>query len=140
MDVDCQIEFTSDPLLLCAIRAAVERFALQSGFDEEQSRMLTLAVDEAVSNVIRHAYNGRGGAPIVLHLSRSDARVEIVLLDQGREADLRRMKIPSPQELRPGGRGIHFIRKIMDEVEYQRLPGQNRLRLVKYRPPGGTGL
>jgi anti-sigma regulatory factor (Ser/Thr protein kinase) len=138
VDVECQIEFTSDPLLLSAIRAAVERFALQSGFDEEQSRMLTLAVDEAVSNVIRHAYNGRGGAPIVVRLSRRDARVEIVLLDEGCEADLRRMKIPAPQELRPGGRGIHFIRKIMDEVEYQRLPGQNRLRLVRYRP-GSTG-
>jgi anti-sigma regulatory factor (Ser/Thr protein kinase) len=137
--VACQIEFTSDPLLLSAIRAAVERFALQSGFDEEQSRMVTLAVDEAVSNVIRHAYNDRGGAPIALHLLRNDAQVEIVLLDEGREADLRRMKIPSPQELRPGGRGIHFIRKIMDAVEYQRLPGQNRLRLVKYRPARGTG-
>lgn len=134
MSVTHSIEFTSDPLLLCGIRAAVERFAQQSGFDEEQSRLVTLAVDEAVSNVIRHAYNQRGGAPIVLHLSRSAARVEIVLLDEGREANLRRMKIPSPQELRPGGRGIHFIRSIMDEVEYQRLPGQNRLRLVKYRP------
>lgn len=134
MNVVCQIEFTSDPVLLSGIRAAVERFALQSGFDEEQGRLVTLAVDEAVSNVIRHAYDGRADQPIALHLRRGDAHVEILLLDEGREADLRRMKIPAPQELRPGGRGIHFIRSIMDEVEYQRLPGQNRLRLVKYRP------
>lgn len=134
MNVVCQIEFTSDPVLLSGIRAAVERFALQSGFDEEQGRMLTLAVDEAVTNIIRHAYDGRADQPIQLHLRRGDAQVEMVLFDAGREADLRRMKIPAPHELRAGGRGIHFIRSIMDEVEYQRLPGQNRLRLVKYRP------
>jgi anti-sigma regulatory factor (Ser/Thr protein kinase) len=132
--VACQIEFTSDPVLLSGIRAAVERFAQQSGFDEEQSRLVTLAVDEAVTNIIRHAYDGQARQPITLHLTRQQAQVEIVLFDEGREADLRKMKIPSPQELRPGGRGIHFIRSIMDEVEYQRLPGQNRLRLGKYRP------
>ena len=106
MDVLVQIEFTSDALLLGGIRAAVERFALQSGFDEEQSRQITLAVDEAATNVIRHAYGGQGGQRIEMRLERNDARLEIVLLDEGREADLRRMKIPSPQELRPGGRAI----------------------------------
>lgn len=134
MGVACQIEFTGDPLLLSGIRAAVERFALQSGFNEEQGRLVTLAVDEALTNIIRHAYDGKAGQPITLHLRRRPAQMEIVLFDEGREADLRRMKIPAPQELRAGGRGIHFIRSIMDEVEYQRLPGQNRLRLVKCVP------
>ena len=137
MDVTCKVEFTSDPQLLCAIRTAVEHFARQSGFGAEQRRSLTLAVDEALTNIIRHAYGGRAGEPIEMHLLRSDERVEFVLLDAGQEADLARVKARPPGELRAGGRGLHFIRDIMDEVEYQRLPGRNRLRLVKYRPTAG---
>lgn len=139
MDLQCHIEFTGDAQLLCAIRAAVEHFARQSGFNAEQCRSLTLAVDEAVSNIMRHAYGGRNGGTIEIFLRRSDERVEIELLDAGQEADLTRLKVPPPQELRAGGRGIHFIREIMDEVEYQRLPGRNRLRLVKYRPAATGG-
>ncbi len=135
----CQVEFSSDPFLLCGIRAAVEHFARQSGFSAEQCRSLTLAVDEAVSNIIRHAYDGRTEESIRMRMRRSQTQVEIVLLDTGREADLSRLKVPPPQEVRSGGRGIHFIRRIMDEVEYQRLPDQNRLRLVKYRPKTPAG-
>ena len=61
MNVVCQIEFTSDPLLLSGIRAAVERFALQSGFDEEQSRLVTLAVD-AANTPARRTYEAMGFA------------------------------------------------------------------------------
>lgn len=139
MAVTCKFEFPSDPQLLCVMRAAVEACSRLSGFPDEQCRSLTLAVDEAVSNIMRHAYGGRNGGTIEIFLRRSDERVEIELLDAGQEADLTRLKVPPPQELRAGGRGIHFIREIMDEVEYQRLPGRNRLRLVKYRPAATGG-
>jgi len=138
VDVTCKFEFPSDPQLLCVMRAAVEACGRLSGFSEEQCRSLTLAVDEALSNIIRHAYGCCADRPIEMVFRRGDAHVEFVLTDCGQEPDLDRLKPQPPDELRPGGRGIHFIRQIMDQVEYQRLPNQNRLRLVKYRP-GNTG-
>lgn len=136
--VTCKFEFPGDPQLLCVMRKAVEMCSRLSGFSEEQCRSLTLAVDEALSNIIRHSYEGRIGQPIEMTFRRDDTQVEFILTDCGREADLERLKPKPPGELRTGGRGIHFIREIMDQLEYQRLPGQNRLRLVKYRL-GSTG-
>ena len=136
MGVACKFEFPSDPQLLCVIRTAVEACSRLSGFPEEQCRSLTLAVDEALSNIIRHAYGGQCDQPIEMIFRRDDAHVEFVLTDRGCAADLARVALRPPDELRAGGRGVHFIREIMDRVEYERLPGQNRLRLVKYRPTG----
>lgn len=137
MGTSCKIEFPSDPQLLSVMRRAVEEWGRLAGFREEQCRSLTLAVDEALSNIMRHAYAGRADQPIELLCRRDDALVEFVLTDSGREADLTRVESRPPEELRAGGRGVHFIREIMDQVEYERLPGQNRLRLVKYRAAAG---
>jgi anti-sigma regulatory factor (Ser/Thr protein kinase) len=134
-----RIEFPSDPQLLRVARCVVEHFGSRSGFSEEQCRSLTLAVDEALSNVMRHAYCGQTDQPVEMVCRREDDRVEFVLTDAGCAADLERMQPQPPDELRPGGRGVHFIRQIMDQVEYERSGGQNRLRLVKYRPTVRTG-
>ncbi len=133
------MEFPSDPQLLRVVRCVVEHWGGLAGFGDEQCRSLTLAVDEALSNVMRHAYQGQTDRPVEMLCQREDDRVEFVLTDAGREADLERLRPQPPDELRPGGRGIHFIRQIMDKVEYERSPGQNRLRLVKYRPAGSAG-
>jgi serine/threonine-protein kinase RsbW len=65
--------------------------------------------------------------------------LEIVLLDDGLRADVKRLR-PRPlqeipiEELKPGGLGLHFIRKNMDKVEFRRRDGRNLLRLIKALP------
>ncbi|MDP9147941.1 MAG: ATP-binding protein, partial [Acidobacteriota bacterium] len=51
--------FVSDPGLLYVVRAAIERLTEVSGFSPPECRAITRAVDEALANVIRHAYNNR---------------------------------------------------------------------------------
>ncbi len=140
MPTRCQIDLPSDPHLLGVMRTAVEKWCLLAGFAEEEARRLTLAVDEAMANIIRHAYADRTTEPITAHFSRDDNSVSFVLEDSGAPVDRSLICKHPPDELRPGGRGTHFIREIMDEVEYETLPSRNRVRLVKYRSrPGAPG-
>jgi serine/threonine-protein kinase RsbW len=138
-----KLQMESNPQALGLVRAAIERATEVLHFHEEQSRAIVRSVDEALANVIRHAYGGEPGRPIEVtcrHLHRTQngscvSGLEIVLRDSGARADPAKMKGRSLEEIRPGGLGLHFIRESMDEVEFSRKKGKNQLRLVKYLAP-----
>lgn len=138
-----QLHLESNPEALCLVRATLQRATEVLHFQEPESRAIVRSVDEALANIIRHAYRGRKGLPIEVSCWRlwkeKDARtptgMEIVLMDSGAAADPRKMKSRSFEELRPGGLGLHFIKESMDVVEFSRKNGRNLLRLVKYLAP-----
>ena len=137
-----RLEMPSDPSLLCAVRGAVERLTEAFGFAEEDCRAVTRAVDEALTNIIRHAYNGRPDRPIEMSFRSiqreakpplaASAGLEILLSDRGPSIERARLCMRALEEVKPGGLGLHFIQQSMDVVEYKRTNGTNRLRLVKY--------
>jgi anti-sigma regulatory factor (Ser/Thr protein kinase) len=137
----------SDPRLLCVVRAAVERLTEVTGFTPPECRSITRAVDEAVANVIRHAYGGQPDRRIDLSCKRITAAVngeqreglEIQLLDKGLPFDRSKLTARSLDEVKPGGLGLHFIRDSMDIMEHRQVKGVNRLRLVKYLSADGSG-
>jgi serine/threonine-protein kinase RsbW len=130
----------SDPQLLSVVRAAVERLTELSGFSPPECRSITRAVDEAVANVIRHAYGSRPDKRIDLSCKRVSRTVkgqhrqglEIQLLDNGLPFDRKKLTARSLDEVKPGGLGLHFMRDSMDVMEHRRVRGRNQLRLVKY--------
>jgi len=135
-----KLELRSNPEALCLVRATMERAAEVLHFPEADTRAIVRSVDEALANVLRHAYRGRGGLPIEVSCSRLRRKgikagqpgIEIVLQDQGLAANPEKFKGRSLDEIRPGGLGLHFIRQSMDEVEFSRKKGKNQLRMVKY--------
>ena len=137
----------SDPRLLCVVRAAVERLTEVTGFSPPECRSITRAVDEAVANVIRHAYGSQPDRRIDLSCKRVTATVngeareglEIQLLDKGLPFDRSKLTARSLDEVKPGGLGLHFIRDSMDIMEHRQVKGVNRLRLVKYLNSDGSG-
>jgi anti-sigma regulatory factor (Ser/Thr protein kinase) len=104
-------------------------------------------VDEAVANVMRHAYGSSPDKRIDVSCKRISAMVngipreglEIELLDQGVPFDQKKLTARSLDEVKPGGLGLHFIRDSMDVMEHSRENGVNRLRLVKYFSAAGKG-
>ena len=93
---------------------------------------LKLALTEAVSNSVRHAYaDGSGFVSIVYELSGAALAVEVV--DDGKGFDPERPPALEGEELTEGGLGIAIIRTIADEFELQSSPGVrgSRLRFVK---------
>jgi serine/threonine-protein kinase RsbW len=140
-EVLLQLHLGSNPEALCLVRATLQRAAEVLQFREKETRAIVRAVDEALANVIRHAYGGQKGKPIVVSCSRvrksekpeDPEGLEIILQDSGEAPDPDKLKSRSLQEIRPGGLGLHFIKESMDVVEFSRKEGQNFLRLVKYR-------
>lgn len=135
-----RLELPSDPSLLCAVRGAVERLTESFGFSEEDCRAVTRAVDEALTNIIRHAYDGRADRPIEMYfrsVQRQDdggvaQGLEVLLCDHGPEIEPEKMCGRALDDVKPGGLGLHFIQQSMDLVEYKRAEETNCLRLVKY--------
>ncbi|MEO8594922.1 MAG: ATP-binding protein [Candidatus Solibacter sp.] len=136
MSSDVVIRFLvpSDPRYLSVLRAAVEELASVYGLPEQECRAMTLAVDEAMANVIRHAYRGDPGHSIEVVCEGSADRLNFTLLDQGEAPDLERLQPHPLNDWALSGRGTHLIRSAMDEVSYERVPRGNQLRLSKRLP------
>jgi anti-sigma regulatory factor (Ser/Thr protein kinase) len=137
-----KLELHSDPQLLSVVRGALERLTEVFGFSPPDRRSVTRAVDEALTNIMRHCYKGRTDQPIEVYCARLQPRasdraegLEILLCDQGPAVDPAKLRGRRLDEIKPGGLGLHFIRQSMDTVEYQRAGSTNQFRLVKYLQP-----
>jgi serine/threonine-protein kinase RsbW len=130
----------SNPRWLSVVRAAVERLTETLGFPAMQCRSITRAVDEALTNIVRHSYGNRLDQPIALYFRSAkrcqqgeiESGLEILLCDRGRAIDLNTLRGRPLEQIRPGGLGLHLIRQAMDTVEFTRKGLTNQLRLVKY--------
>jgi len=135
-----RMELRSNPETLCVVRNALEQLTQMLGFPEAECRAVVLAVDEALTNIIRHAYQGKAEQPIEVSFRRMQAArdstgrpaLEIVLEDRGVTVERGKLYGRELEDVRPGGLGLHFIKQSMDTVEFRRRWGRNQLRLVKW--------
>jgi serine/threonine-protein kinase RsbW len=100
-----------------------------------------LAVDEAATNVVQHAYDPATPGDLTLSWACDGNRFTIALRDYGRQFDPQNVPPPditSPLEERQvGGLGLYLITRLMDEVRFDFNPqGGNLLTMVKYITPG----
>ncbi|KAA3619440.1 MAG: ATP-binding protein [Calditrichaeota bacterium] len=130
------IEFRvpSDPKVLKIVRLSISHLCELAGFTEEERNSTTLAVDEACSNIIRHAYDGAHDKPIVITFKMMPKGIEIVICDFGKNISKSKIKSRDLEKIRPGGLGVHLIQSVMDVVTYERIPRTgNKLTLGKFK-------
>jgi serine/threonine-protein kinase RsbW len=128
---------------LAAIRDVTRRMAELAGFDGGQVDQLALAVDEAATNVIEHAYHGAGDRRVEVRFDVRGDELRVEVVDDGEgvdpravpQVDLRRYA----SERRTGGLGMHLMGRIMDSVTFRRTAGGNVCCMVKRRPAAGSG-
>jgi anti-sigma regulatory factor (Ser/Thr protein kinase) len=136
-EVSCTL--TSDPKYLPLVRAVVSEGASLAGFDSEGTQEILLAVTEAVANVIRHAYSNQIDKRIDFELAVDEQRFQLDIIDYGSFVDPSQIASRPLDEVRPGGLGVHLIKKTMDRVDYQKNKhGGTTLRLVKIASPQET--
>lgn len=127
--------------VLADIDVAVERalaFAESIGLPAETGNEIALVLEEVLTNIIRHGHRLEAGHPIAVALTALPEELAIVVEDTAPPFDLfaaPAADIRSPMsERRPGGLGIHLVRRIMNAGgEYVRTEGKNRLTLRKRR-------
>jgi serine/threonine-protein kinase RsbW len=113
-------------------RLALSGLADIVGLSDELLADLKLALTEAVSNSVRHAYADEGGFVSIAYELSHDALV-IEVVDDGEGFDPERPPALEGEELTEGGLGIAIIRTIVDEFELHSRPGVrgSRLRFAK---------
>ena len=121
-----KLRMPSDPRFLPVVRGVVFPLAAAVGWDECECRAITLALDEALANIIRHAYHSNPGGLIELECRETGEGLEVTLLDQGEAPDKSKICARAIACDQPGGLGTHIIRDVMDSVSYQATPEGNR--------------
>ncbi len=139
MSVHLKLDMPSHPRFLSVVRAAIDELSLAVGLPKDECDAVTLAVDEALANIIRHAYKNRYDQKIEFDCLVSEKQMEFTLLDQGEPPDPARICAQPMDELALSGRGTHLIKAIMDEVSYKQVSGGNQVKLIK-RLPGAKAL
>ncbi|MEI6561111.1 MAG: ATP-binding protein [Verrucomicrobiota bacterium] len=124
-------EFSSLPENLASARAFVRQFLKAEGFADRESEVLVLGVDEACSNIIRHAYAAGGPQPISLRCECQADRLCFHLRDFGAPADPAQFNRRPLAQVEPGGLGLYFMERIFDEVVYTPQSPGTELLLVK---------
>jgi serine/threonine-protein kinase RsbW len=97
------------------------------GVDEEVVADVLLALDEAVSNAIRHG--SRGGEQVLVTVESDAEWVEMTVRDGGPTPRLPRLPAEPPPGLQTGGRGLWLILQLVDEVRLQRIEDGTRLTM-----------
>lgn len=110
--------FPARTAALAGIRRFVKKLALAHGFDEDTAGAVTLAVDEAAANVIRHTYAMAPDGRMRLGVERCAGRFLVHLRDWGPRQDPARYAPRDLDDVRPGGLGLHYMCRIMDAVEF----------------------
>lgn len=145
-----ELAVTSDAECIPAVRRSCQELALAIGFDVEQSKMIMLVMDEALSNVIKHGYHGVGGHPILVRMEHvmhgCRPGISITVRDRGRQVDPGTIRSRDLDDVRPGGLGVHLMKSVMDTVVHSCCDGGMVLEMVKYiadsereRPTSNTG-
>ena len=121
---------------LALIREFVTSVGRQATLDDEDINNLELAVDEACANVIEHAYGHDATKEVIVRAVFDDQTLRISVIDTGPGFDPGHAPPNTVEELvkqrKSGGLGIRLIRTLMDEVEYEIVPGQkNELHMIK---------
>jgi serine/threonine-protein kinase RsbW len=131
-----RLRVPAKPEYVALARLALSGLAAIAALSDELLADLKLALTEAVSNSVRHAYRDELGFVSITYELRSDA-LAVEVVDDGNGFDPERPPLLEGEELAGGGLGIAIIRTIADELELHSEPGVrgSRLRFVKRLQP-----
>jgi serine/threonine-protein kinase RsbW len=113
-----KIEFSSHTANLALMRNFVRKFLDDFPFSEKERMLMVLGVDEACTNIIRHAYQLRDDQLIALSIERLRKCVRMRLRDYGEQVPAHQMRGRSHDSIEPGGLGLHLMKNAFDRIDY----------------------
>lgn len=112
-------EIDSDSNALKPVRDDIAFFLKESGRSKSDLETMLVAICEGITNAIRHSYHNEGGHKIKIDLIDEAEKTVIKIRDYGTKIDLSKVPVPKLPPDRSGGLGIHFMKTMMDDVEYR---------------------
>ena len=141
------LEIPADENNLSEVRDFIADICLRAGFSKRETNNTKLAMDEACTNIIKHAYSGVGG-DIRIDVQAEPGKVEINVFDRGIPFDWGGVEDPDLEQYveigKKGGLGIFLMNRLMDDLDYHASEAGNRLYMAKSvqaaaAAPGRTG-
>jgi serine/threonine-protein kinase RsbW len=121
---------------LTAVREFISSAAGEVNIPQDIAGDIVLAVDEACTNIIKHAYKYSPDGDIRIKLKYSDKKIIIEITDYG--TSFHPDAVPKPdlkkyfEEKRVGGLGMYLMKSLMDDIQYTSVPGKyNQVSLTK---------
>jgi serine/threonine-protein kinase RsbW len=128
---ELDLRFDSNPANVSAVRKCIEQFCQTAGLDIPACEEVGLVLNEALANVIRHAYAGATDRPIHVTVAREKGRgVRIGIRDWGNGVDPSQLPMRPHDPSQPGGVGLICLRELMDELRYDPQPDGGMLLLM----------
>lgn len=122
---------------LSDVRKFVSLQAKKHGFTDDQISDIRLAVDEACTNVIKHAYSFDDSKEFIVDLEFDKSALLIEITDFGTGFNPSKYEVPNLQrrikQKKRGGMGIFLIQNLMDELSYDSDGSRNVIKMIKYR-------
>ncbi|MDC0416314.1 ATP-binding protein [Candidatus Pelagibacter sp.] len=113
------LEINSDPSQLKKVREKVEVFCKENQIKVNLLE-IKLAIDEALQNIIRHAYKLDKTKKITIKLEKiSKDSFKAEIRDFGEQVPIDQIKHRALDDIKPGGLGVHFIKSISKEMTYE---------------------
>ena len=131
-----KLEVKSRTENLSIIRDFVNKSASEAGIPSDVTENIILAVDEACTNIIKHAYNSVPDGELIIKIKSTQSRFEISITDYGHSFAPETIPEPDLQKYyrqrRVGGLGMYLMKTLMDDVKYVSIPGKyNEVLLSK---------
>ncbi len=135
------MEIAADENNLSEVRDFIADICLRAGFSKRETNNTKLAMDEACTNIIKHAYGDAGG-DIRIDVQAEPGKVEINVFDRGTPFDWSGIEDPDLEQYveigKKGGLGIFLMNRLMDELDYHASEAGNRLYMAKSVEPAAA--
>ena len=132
-----QITVAASTKNLAKVREFISKHAASEGFSPQTVADLCLAVDEAYTNIIKHAYKFDSTKSVKIDLEFDDQKLSVRLKDKGESFNEAKYVMPDISEQvknkRRGGMGVYLMKKLMDEVNYDSSGDENEIVILKKR-------
>lgn len=136
----CKKIFTAEPAAIPRVHDFVKETLTENGIGDQPTNDIVLACDEAATNIVEHAFEGKNAAlkpkpKFVLALNCRKDKVTATFFDSGSSFNLKTVEAPDIRKNlageKRGGYGVFLIRKLVDKIVYSARQRLNVTRLVK---------
>ena len=133
---DFSITILSQTQLLKMVVELTRHISALFQFPVAEAQKISLAIDEAVTNVIKHSYANESDQPLTIEYYAAPAGIRIRILYRGLPPDISEEEVNIGRMIkkkRKGGLGVKLMKTIMDSVTYRTVDGENRCEMIKWR-------
>jgi serine/threonine-protein kinase RsbW len=128
---------------LVTVSETLQRLGENAGIPSKTLMHLQIVLDEILSNIIKYAWDRNEPHEIKIGIKVQDGAVILAFVDDGKPFDPIDHSSTEPETVgvrpQPGGKGIHLVKQLVDEIQYASIDGKNRVTITKrYHSTGGV--